>query len=368
MRPLRSTRRRLVAAVTAVALVGGACGSSSGSDSLVDTPSIDPFTIAPSDGQVVRALTADVDIRVSGAIEATYQGPSPIQVITQVGAGIPESAWLLLIGVLDPLETSSGHQVRPAVDLTAYRGDGDYTIRPRGGGDVEPLDTDAEGNAVQDQIGGALESAALMAIGGNGLELAAYPDLLEPCSLEVADMGERGSISCPRVAGPDGAEMAFSWSWQATGALQQLESDAQGQPVEAAPDPVERPDAAPPTAPGGEGSASPGDPAPEPEPMAPLDLAVDMSTDCWQRGQEVVITITTEPQAALAMLIAYEDARTYGQQRLGTTDAEGRFIWRVIPATDAPDGEGNFLVSASSSDGRRGNSDSRTFELQLLCE
>lgn len=347
--------RQFVAVALVLALVSGACGGPSASGG--GGSAVDARLVAAAEGLVVRSLTGTVEVEISGVVSASYRGPAPYQLTTQVGEDIPESAWLLLVGLLDPITTDSGWKVRPAIDLVGYSGDGRYTIKPRGGGDVEPLERDADGNPLAGQIGSALESAAIVVLAGNGHELRSYGDLLDPCSLSVADHGERGELVCPRVTGP-GGEMAVRWTWDTTGVLTQLEEDASGAPTEVEPDPVAGSDQ-------GSGSDGPADPGPEP--LGPMDVSAAMSSACWQRGVETVVTITTEPHAALAMLIAYADARTYDQQRLGTADAQGRFVWRVIPATDAPDGAGRLLVSAASPDGKRGAAADAPFELKLLC-
>jgi hypothetical protein len=328
----------LLGVVLALAVLGAACGSGSADST---APSVNPFDIAPGDGVVARSMAGELSVEVGGAIEAAWSGTTAIQILTSVSAEIPESAWLLNVGLLDPVEPAGGPSIRPAFDLLGYGGAGDYTIGPPSA-EVGPEDPAT-----------ALQSDAFLVIGSSGGEGVAYAELLEPCALTVERTGEAGHVSCPRVSGPAG-EISFMWSWDAQELLSQ-----EGGPTGATPG-------------AGEGVGQPG---PEPdggqaareqsETENSMPLAVTLEPACVRPGGQATAEVTTEPHGSLAMAVAFEDARTYGLHMLATADDEGRFTWTFVVPPDAPDGPGHFLVSAGSADGERAGKHVEDFEVRL---
>lgn len=335
--------RRVLAMVLALAVMGAACSSDDGDDLLVgDTaPSVNPFDIAPGDGVIARSMAGEFSLEVGGALEAEWSGTTAIQILTSVGTEIPESAWLLNVGLLDPVQPSGGPAIRPAFDLLGYRGDGDYTIRP------------PSAEVGLDDPATALQSDAFVVV-GSGEGATPYAELLEPCSLVVERTGEAGRVSCPRVTGPAG-EISFTWSWDGHELLSQEGGAAGG--AAPMPDPGEQPAADQPDAPGTEPDTE--------EPASTMPLKVSLEPTCVNPGGQMTARITTEPRGSLAMAVAFDDARTYGLHQLGTADDEGRFTWTFVVPVDAPEGPGHFLVTSGSADGERAGKHVEDFEVRM---
>ena len=78
----------------------------------------------------------------------------------------------------------------------------------------------------------------------------------------------------------------------------------------------------------------------------PLEVAVDPG--CVAMAGVVAVTITTVPDAALAMVIGYADGQPHGAMHIDDADGSGGFVWRVIVPPDAPQGSANVLVSSSN--------------------
>lgn len=335
---------RLLGAVVALCLVAASCSRGGASEA------------APGEGVLGRTVAGTVTMRVSGAIRTTWSGATPIQVTTLVGSGVEPGAWLLSVGLLDPVASSGGWKVRPAFDLLGYHGDGSYTIAPPAAAG------DLPGEATPGQV---LDSDSFLVIGGHGHQPTMHGELLEPCRLTTEDQGLRGNVACPAVRGPLG-RVAFDWSWEGTEVLKAAGPGAVAPADEATA--AESPPAGPTGA--GEGASATATSAPagggSGRSSRPLPLTVAMSSRCFPPGTPLTITFTTAPKATLAMALAYSDARTYGAQRLATADDTGRFVWVLTADAGAPPGEGHLLVNANSADGKRGAQKIETFEVKVV--
>lgn len=362
--------RALTALVAAAGLAVAGCG---GGSAATDAGGPRASDIAPAEGVVSRSYGGTLELQVSGAVEAAWSGVTPISVLTAVGEGRPRQAWQLTVGLLEAVDGGAGWTVRPAFDLIGYAGDGRYVVEPERPGGADPVAA-ADGGK-EAALSSALHSTALLVAGRQGTEPSMYTELSQPCALEVSDRGLAGSIDCPAMHGP-GGPMAVRWSWAAD-ADQLLHEqvvgaqadDEAGPPAEDEAGSDAGTKAAPP---GGSDAPAPG-PASQPgapgadEPQASMPLEVVLDAACYEPGSAALVTITSEPDAALGMAVAFSDARPYGLYQLGRTDPQGTFRWAFTIPPEAPTGEGHVLVSAGSADGERAASGATPFQVDDSC-
>lgn len=128
------------------------------------------------------------------------------------------------------------------------------------------------------------------------------------------------------------------------------------------------------------GSASAGSPAPAGAPAAPargssgprlpklagpridttkgLPLEVSVQPKCATRGQAVHVLVKTLPGTKLGMIVAYSNAKNFGEYYVGPVGEDGTLRWSFIVHPAAPSGQGRLLVSAA-----RGEKDSAEAEV-----
>lgn len=67
---------------------------------------------------------------------------------------------------------------------------------------------------------------------------------------------------------------------------------------------------------------------------------------CARLGVPIGVTVRTEPQADIALILSFSDGASHDSYQLGTADAQGRFFTQMaIPAT-APSGPAKVLAAA----------------------
>ena len=87
--------------------------------------------------------------------------------------------------------------------------------------------------------------------------------------------------------------------------------------------------------------------AADPNDKTPMPLAVQ-APSCAARGSTLPVTLKTEPDADIGMVIAFADNQAYETSHLGTTDATGRYSTVLPIKPDVPLGEAKLLVVAGS--------------------
>lgn len=84
----------------------------------------------------------------------------------------------------------------------------------------------------------------------------------------------------------------------------------------------------------------------------PVALQVD-APSCAKLGSSMRVTVTSEPDVDVAMIIGYSDDKAYESQSLGTTGPEGRLVLEIAISPEAPAGSAELLTVAGAPDGRR---------------
>lgn len=84
----------------------------------------------------------------------------------------------------------------------------------------------------------------------------------------------------------------------------------------------------------------------------PVALQVD-APSCAKLGSTMRVTVTSEPDVDVAMIIGYSDDKAYESQNLGTTGPEGRLVLEIAVSPEAPPGDAELLTVAGAPDGRR---------------
>jgi hypothetical protein len=102
--------------------------------------------------------------------------------------------------------------------------------------------------------------------------------------------------------------------------------------------------------------------APDPA-QADVPLPLDVQAPpCVRAGSDMPVTLTTEPDVDIAMIVQFSDRRSSdGAQALGTTDANGRYSTRLVIPPTAPLGEAKLYVAAGA--GRRGATREHVFQI-----
>lgn len=382
-------RARLLGLAITVVLVATACGGS-GNGGAPGAESASPLDeLAPQEGVVSRVLAGEMELEVSGGVDARFSGPTPINVLTSVGGQAPPEFWQLTVGVLPQhiLEVGDGIKVRPAFDLIGYDGDGSYTIRPadEGGLSEEELaEVRDNPELLQERQGGFLPSGVVFVVSeDDDAEVTNYNALEEPCTVEVSNQGNRGSIECPSVTNGEDA-VAFSWSWNAN-PDQVLENLTEGGSPVAAPDS------------GNDGAAATNDGDPTTDTSVvdegddsndpdsgngqdddhyrlrkPYKLEIDITpNDCATRGTAAAVQVETIPDANITMVVVYSDAQPHGNTILGTTGPTGDFNWAFNVAATAPEGQADLIINVSpreeSDETESGGGIVPAFEVKSLC-
>lgn len=337
--------------------------------------------IALREGVHSRILEGSLDIEVRGAVEFSWSGSTPLNVLTNVGAGSPEAFWQLTIGIMpEHIVDADGTRFRTAFDLLGYRGSGEYTLEaatPEGSPTPTP-DDDAAGEE-QPPAPGSLRGAALLLVAPPGVEEPdRFNELEEPCTIEVRDRGHSGTVDCPAVSGDDG-DVAFTWSWE-TDPDALIETLAPGRDPTATPEPGNErtgngdegsgstPKATEGNAEsGGDGSDSDAEPPTGIQADFPLEVTVDPD-DCATAGTPVNVRVDTTPNADVTMTMAYSDAKSHGNAITGSAGPEGSFPWEFVVPPEAPDGQARLLVQVVTADGeQRGGGILEVFTVQPSC-
>lgn len=94
----------------------------------------------------------------------------------------------------------------------------------------------------------------------------------------------------------------------------------------------------------------------------PVPLEVE-SSKCAKLGSILEVTVTSEPDVDVAMIIGYSDREGHESQSIGTTGSDGRLVLEVPISADAPTGTADLLVVAGAPDGRRNHHES---ELEIV--
>ena len=358
MSSTRTTPGRAAAALLAVAvaaLATGCMGSSARGDAATTGASktINPSDIAPGDGVFSRSLGGTLDLTVTGAINATWKGATPLRIVHSASGSVPQAGWLLSVGLEEPVAAFGGVKVRPAFDVVGYTGDGDYRVAAK-----QPGGTVREGADEGEAISGALRSTAFLVVTREGsAETRNFEVIQQACTVAVADKGLSGSVDCP--ANTDTVDtIAFRWTWKAD-PNQVLHDDS-------------TPSGGTTRTPGSDGGGSGGPgaaadgPLPEPTMRGDLPMKVSLNTECATIGQRVDVTIETEPGAAVTVASAFSDARPHGLHELGTADARGRYRWSFVVPPDAPPGNAYVLVAANEAEGQRSAGATNPFRVEAV--
>src|SRR5207302_781406 len=104
---------------------------------------------AVRDGVVSRLIEGDFQLKLSGGVNGSWSGRVPIRILTVVGSTAPRAAWVLSVGLDQPIDLGIA-QARPAFDLAGYKGDGTYAIDlpPAGGLSEKALEEGQKKNNV----------------------------------------------------------------------------------------------------------------------------------------------------------------------------------------------------------------------------
>ena len=94
----------------------------------------------------------------------------------------------------------------------------------------------------------------------------------------------------------------------------------------------------------------------------PVALRVDAAS-CAKLGSTLKVTVTSEPDVDIAMIIGFADGNGYDSQSLGTTGPEGRLVLDLPISPEAPTGDAQLMVIAGAPDGRRNHNER---ELQIV--
>lgn len=93
----------------------------------------------------------------------------------------------------------------------------------------------------------------------------------------------------------------------------------------------------------------------------PVPLTVK-SASCARLSGSLQVTITSESDVDVAVIIAFHDNKAHDSQAMGTTGPEGMLVLDVPISADAPVGDARLLVAAGAPDGRR-NTASRSLTI-----
>jgi hypothetical protein len=95
----------------------------------------------------------------------------------------------------------------------------------------------------------------------------------------------------------------------------------------------------------------------------PVGLELAAEPTCVRTGEEVTVTVTTEPEMAVGMVVSYSDHQDHGQMGRFIADQNGIVLWRFIVGPDVPSGRALVAGVASTPNGERGNGAETTFEV-----
>lgn len=95
------------------------------------------------------------------------------------------------------------------------------------------------------------------------------------------------------------------------------------------------------------------------------NVKLALSATCVSPGSWLIVTITTPPKAALAMVVGYSDDEAHGAMLTGEADASGNYVWRVAVEPTVPEGVARVLVSATGANGSQegGGTADKTFHV-----
>lgn len=350
MSAVRLTAALALATIVLSSLQG--CGGDSGGD-------VATADLASAEGVVSTLLEGTLELEVSGAVEASWSGATPIRVVTVVGGGAPENSWFLSVGLEEPVETGEW-KVRPAFDLVPYSGNGTYDVTPDG----KAIHRDPEKDVTK---GGELTvplkgGAFLVAAEGVG-EPVNFNEVRQPCVFEIRERGLEGSVECADVGGGPAGTISFRWSWTAD---QDRVLDRDNGDSALPPGPADTPDDGP--AAGAEPGGAPSEGTEtQPGDETGMPLEVDVAPQCVEKGDVVRVSVRTEPGSSIALALAYSDAQPHGGTSVGTSDGAGNYSASFSVPADAPFGEASALVSAGSSDGKRSSSSIEKFSVEESC-
>jgi len=88
----------------------------------------------------------------------------------------------------------------------------------------------------------------------------------------------------------------------------------------------------------------------------PVALQVDAAS-CAKLGSTLKVTVISEGDVDVAMIIGFADGEGHDSHSLGTTGPEGRLVLDVPISPEAPTGEAQLLVIAGAPDGRRNHNE-----------
>lgn len=361
-------RSRFLAGVLALTMFAAACGGPADTEAAQDTDGL-------RQGLVSRVLAGEVDLEVSGAVEAEYSGPAAINVLTNVGGETPRDFWQLTVGMLPQhiLELDGGTKIRPAFDLLGFEGDGSYTIQDPDGDETVRGGT---GGSTPPSTPSIPSGVVFVVSQDNDEDITNYNSIEEPCTVEVGSRGTRGSIECPRVSDGRNA-VAFSWSWQADPdeVLENLiEGTTDASPPDRSPADQASEDRSDATRPSGGNDADAGgdDDDDRYGLRKPYQLDVDITPeDCATRGTGAVVHVDTIAHANITLVVVYSDGQPHGNTILGNTGATGTFSWPFNVSPEAPDGQADLIVNVGPTDASNETESAGgvvpAFEVRTLC-
>lgn len=179
--------RMIAAVVVVLVLLGGACGRGS-----------EPEKPTVANQRTDREAT--VSVRTTGAVELAWEERTPLSVVT-VDPGRSDMR-LLTVGLAE-FKTAGAHRFRTAFDLVGTDGSpGRYDIPLSSGG------TFASGSTSM------LSAAFIDVMEATGSTADRFARVLEPCQVELGAGRRTGSLTCPRLADPAGAEIRLEVSWR----------------------------------------------------------------------------------------------------------------------------------------------------------
>lgn len=357
--------------VTLLSVIGAACTTGQGDDGAGEGDRVPPAgEIALREGVHSRILEGSLEIEVRGAVELSWSGSTPLNVLTNVGAETPEAFWQLTVGIMPEHAVDvDGTRFRTAFDLLGYQGDGEYGLEASA--TEEGAEGEAPGGETPDDDGeapppGSLRGATLLFVVPPEVEQPMrFTELQEPCTLDVRDRGHAGEIDCPAVSGSDG-QVAFTWSWEADpdAVIETLSGgqdptgtrapeDDRGEGAGDGDDSSDDGNGGTETDDGGsndDGSDSDEGSATGIHADFPLEVTVDPN-DCATVGTPVSVLVETTPNADVTLAMAYSDANSHGNAITGTAGPEGRFPWEFAVSPGAPEGQARLLVQVVTSDG-----------------
>lgn len=169
----------------------------------------EPAPPSPKSAQVDRqvklvvrgARTADVDTKISMTFIARKSG------------GSDSSLSLASITAITPIPAGSG-TVIPSIGMVGnYTGDGDYDL-PAGSGDTPPAGVTRPPATSASSSTVAFTFFPTSTGSTGGLDAVRFGYLAKPCSLELEDDTQQGSLSCPEIVAADGKKISAEMTWK----------------------------------------------------------------------------------------------------------------------------------------------------------